>query len=105
MPLNKILDKAAESGEQLNLNLLGEAVLGEEEAKSRAERTLKLIQNPRVTYVSVKASSMVAQLNHWDIDGSVERLKSACARCIRLQQTAPTRSLSTWTWRSTTIST
>lgn len=34
--LNKILDKAAESGEQLNLNLLGEAVLGEEEAKSRA---------------------------------------------------------------------
>ncbi|MDU6592561.1 MAG: proline dehydrogenase family protein, partial [Corynebacterium sp.] len=73
--LNKILDKAAESGEQLNLNLLGEAVLGEEEAKSRAQRTLKLIQNPRVTYVSVKASSMVAQLNHWDIDGSVERLK------------------------------
>ncbi len=73
--LNKILDKAAESGEQLNLNLLGEAVLGEEEAKSRAERTLKLIQNPRVTYVSVKASSMVAQLNPWDIDGSVERLK------------------------------
>lgn len=73
--LNKILDKAAESGEQLNLNLLGEAVLGEEEAKSRAERTLKLIRNPRVTYVSVKASSMVAQLNQWDIDGSVERLK------------------------------
>ena len=73
--LNKTLDKAAESGEQLNLNLLGEAVLGEAEAKSRAERTLKLIQNPRVTYVSVKASSMVAQLNQWDIDGSVERLK------------------------------
>ena len=73
--LNKTLDKAAENGEQLNLNLLGEAVLGEDEARSRAERTLALIRNPRVTYVSVKASSMVAQINHWDIDGSVERLK------------------------------
>ncbi|APT93113.1 aldehyde dehydrogenase [Corynebacterium phocae] len=73
--LDDLLDKAKESGEQLNLNLLGEAVLGDAEARSRAERTLKLIQNPRVTYVSVKASSMVAQLNHWDIDGSVARLK------------------------------
>ncbi|HAT1280683.1 TPA: bifunctional proline dehydrogenase/L-glutamate gamma-semialdehyde dehydrogenase [Corynebacterium striatum] len=73
--LNKTLDKAAESGEQLNLNLLGEAVLGDDEARSRAERTLKLIKNPRVTYVSVKASSMVAQLNPWDIEGSLVRLK------------------------------
>ncbi len=73
--LNSMLDRAAESGEQLNLNLLGEAVLGEAEAKSRAQRTLDLINNPRVTYVSVKASSMVAQINHWDHDGSIARLK------------------------------
>ncbi|WP_018295684.1 bifunctional proline dehydrogenase/L-glutamate gamma-semialdehyde dehydrogenase [Corynebacterium lubricantis] len=73
--LNTVLDKAAASGEQLNLNLLGEAVLGEKEAADRAARTLALIENPRVTYVSVKASSMVAQLNPWDVEGSVERLK------------------------------
>src|SRR5699024_1690116 len=73
--LNKTLAKAAESGEQLILNLLGEAVLGEDEARSRAERTLPLIRNPQVTYVSVKASSMVAQLNPWDIEGSLRRLK------------------------------
>lgn len=73
--LNKTLDRAAESGEQLNLNLLGEAVLGEDEASSRAQRTLNLIRNPRVTYVSVKASSIVAQLNPWDIEGSLARLK------------------------------
>ncbi len=28
-----------------------------------------------MTYVSVKASSMVAQLNPWDIEGSLVRLK------------------------------
>ncbi|MCT2337744.1 bifunctional proline dehydrogenase/L-glutamate gamma-semialdehyde dehydrogenase [Corynebacterium sp. p3-SID1056] len=73
--LNGLLDRAAERGEELNLNLLGEAVLGEGEATDRAERTGALIRNPRVTYVSVKASSMVAQLNPWDFDGSVERVK------------------------------
>lgn len=73
--LNGLLDRAAERGEELNLNLLGEAVLGEGEATDRAERTLALIRNPRVTYVSVKASSMVAQLNPWDFAGSVERVK------------------------------
>ena len=73
--LNTTLDKAKESGEQLNLNLLGEMVLGEEEAQRRSKNILNLIRNPRVTYVSVKASSVVAQLNQWDIDGSVDRLK------------------------------
>ena len=73
--LNQTLDKAKESGEQLNLNLLGEMVLGEDEAKRRTDNILALIRNPRVTYVSVKASSVVAQINEWDIDGSVERLK------------------------------
>ena len=87
--LNKTLAKAAESGEQLNLNLLGEAVLGEDEARSRAERTLTLIRNPQVTYVSVKASSMVAQLNHWDIEGSLKRLKE---RLLPLYDEAAKRS-------------
>lgn len=73
--LNARLDEAKKEGFQLNLNLLGEAVLGEEEAKSRLNRTLELLKNPRVTYVSIKASSVCAQLNPWDIDGNTERLK------------------------------
>lgn len=75
--LQHLLDDAASKDIQLNLNLLGEAVLGNGEAANRAQRTIDLINNPRVTYVSVKASSLCAQLNHFDIDGSVERLKEA----------------------------
>lgn len=75
--LNTMLEKAEEEGNELNLNLLGEAVLGNDEAADRTRRTLDLIRNPRVTYVSVKASSLCAQLNPWDIDGSTERLKEA----------------------------
>ncbi|MFC5938161.1 proline dehydrogenase family protein [Corynebacterium choanae] len=74
--LNELLDRSAEQGFRLNLNLLGEAVLGEKEATKRLNSTIKLLQNPRVTYVSIKASSVCAQLNPWDIDGNIERLKN-----------------------------
>ena len=73
--LNKRLEEANAEGVQLNLNLLGEEVLGEKEAKDRTRRTIELIRNPNVTYVSVKASSLCSQLNHRDYDGSLKRLK------------------------------
>lgn len=74
-PLKKRLETARERGEQLNLNLLGEMVLGEAEAKDRTRRTIELINNPLVEYVSVKASSLCAKLQHWDHEGSLERLR------------------------------
>ncbi|MFV8394711.1 bifunctional proline dehydrogenase/L-glutamate gamma-semialdehyde dehydrogenase [Corynebacterium hindlerae] len=73
--LNKLLDEAAQQGVQLNLNLLGEAVLGEKESDKRLADTIELVKNPRVSYVSIKASSVAAQLNQWDMEGSLERLK------------------------------
>lgn len=73
--LNRLLDRSREQGFRLNLNLLGEAVLGEEEAKRRIQRTVDLLNNERVNYVSIKASSVCAQLNPWDVEGSIERLK------------------------------
>ncbi|GAB3939508.1 proline dehydrogenase family protein [Corynebacterium tapiri] len=75
--LNALLEDAASKGQQLNLNPLGEAVLGDGEASRRSEQTMEIINNPRVTYVSVKASSLCAQLNHYDEEGSLERLKEA----------------------------
>ncbi|MDU0478736.1 bifunctional proline dehydrogenase/L-glutamate gamma-semialdehyde dehydrogenase [Staphylococcus chromogenes] len=73
--LNKLLDEAQEQGIQLNLNLLGEAVLGEKESDKRLADTIALVKNPRVSYVSIKASSVAAQLNPWDMEGNLARLK------------------------------
>ncbi|WP_459612554.1 proline dehydrogenase family protein [Corynebacterium urogenitale] len=73
--LDEMLEKAKEDGFRLNLNLLGEAVLGEAEAQRRLDDIVELLKNPHVDYVSVKASSVVSQLNHWDIEGSTQRLK------------------------------
>ncbi|CAA9385434.1 MAG: Proline dehydrogenase / Delta-1-pyrroline-5-carboxylate dehydrogenase, partial [uncultured Quadrisphaera sp.] len=72
--LARHLAAARAQGFQLNLNLLGEAVLGEAEADRRLAATLALLQRDDVDYVSVKASSVASQLNPWDEDGSRERL-------------------------------
>lgn len=72
--LAKRLAETRAEGVQLNLNLLGEAVLGEEEAARRRERTAELLRRPDVDYVSVKATSVLAQLAPWDHEASLERL-------------------------------
>ncbi|WP_239066394.1 proline dehydrogenase family protein [Microbacterium hibisci] len=68
-----------ESGARLNLNLLGEAVLGEEEALRRLEGIHELIRRPDVDYVSVKVSAIASHISMWAfdevVDSVVERLR------------------------------
>jgi RHH-type proline utilization regulon transcriptional repressor/proline dehydrogenase/delta 1-pyrroline-5-carboxylate dehydrogenase len=66
--------RARREGFRLNLNLLGEAVLGEEEASRRLRRVTELVARPDVDYVSVKVSAVASQLSTWDTDGSVDRV-------------------------------
>ncbi|THJ66291.1 aldehyde dehydrogenase family protein [Arthrobacter echini] len=56
---------------QLNINLLGEAVLGEHEADRRLAGTVKLLERPDVDYVSIKVSSTVAPHPAWAFDEAV----------------------------------
>lgn len=72
--LREHLSRAHDDGFRLNINLLGEAVLGESEARSRAERTLALLNRDDVDYVSIKVSSLVSQISTWDTPGTVERV-------------------------------
>ncbi len=77
-------------GFRLNVNLLGEAVLGEREAQRRYDEAMWLLAQPSIDYVSVKLSSVVSQLNHWDHDGSrrrvIERLRPLLSKAA---QTSP----------------
>ena len=72
--LDKALAKLRSGGARLNLNLLGEAVLGDREANRRLERTQELLERDDVDYVSIKVSSVVAQLNSWAFDETVEQV-------------------------------
>ena len=72
--LGKQLGKLRAEGTRLNLNLLGEAVLGEAEAARRLVGTHKLLERPDVDYVSVKVSSIASQLSMWAFDDTVDRV-------------------------------
>ena len=61
-------------GFRLNVNLLGEAVLGEAEADRRHNEVLRLLEVPDIDYVSVKVSAVASQLNYWDFEGSLRRV-------------------------------
>ncbi|MDO8646290.1 MAG: bifunctional proline dehydrogenase/L-glutamate gamma-semialdehyde dehydrogenase [Candidatus Planktophila sp.] len=61
---------------RLNINVLGEAVLGDLEANARLSAISELISRPEVNYASVKISSIVSQLITIDHVGSVKRAAS-----------------------------
>ena len=68
------LARTRAEGYTLNVNLLGEAVLGKDEAAGRLARTIALVERADVDYVSIKVSSVAAQLVTWDLDGSRDRV-------------------------------
>jgi RHH-type proline utilization regulon transcriptional repressor/proline dehydrogenase/delta 1-pyrroline-5-carboxylate dehydrogenase len=61
-------------GAKLNVNLLGEAVLGEREAARRLEGTHELLARDDVDYVSIKVSSTVAPHSPWAFEADVEHV-------------------------------
>ncbi|WP_207455211.1 proline dehydrogenase family protein [Herbiconiux sp. SYSU D00978] len=71
-------------GIRLNVNLLGEAVLGKREAARRLEGTHRLLARDDVDYVSIKVSAAVAPHNPWAfehaVDDIVEQLAPLFAR-------------------------
>ena len=74
--LTKYLRRKSKENVDINLNLLGEAVLGEEEADTRFNELLNLMDLDEVNYISVKISAIVSQIIPADIDGSCERVAS-----------------------------
>ena len=69
--LGPAIAKIKKSDVSLNINLLGEAILGQHEAERRLAGTHKLLARPDVDYVSIKVSSTVAPHNHWAFDEAV----------------------------------
>lgn len=69
------VERRRSEGTRLNLNQLGEAILGEEEAGRRLEAYLKLLARDEVEYISVKISSVFSQINLIAFEHTVEQIK------------------------------
>lgn len=59
----------------MNINHLGEAVLGEEEAGYRLKTYTDDLHNPEIEYISVKISTIYSQINSLAFEHSVKILK------------------------------
>lgn len=74
---------------RLNINLLGEAILGEEEAARRLEGTRRLLLRDDVDYVSIKVSATVAPHSPWAFDEAVTHAIEALTPLFRIAAQAP----------------
>ncbi len=81
--LRRYLQKRRQSGTRLNLNQLGEAILGEAEAERRMNAYLSLLARPDVEYISVKVSSIFSQINLVAYRQTVELVKDRLRRLYR----------------------
>lgn len=62
-PLSKHLSARQAEGVRMNVNFLGEAMLGEHEAQRRLETYLAALQMPEIECVSVKISTLYSQIS------------------------------------------
>ncbi|MFM8530160.1 MAG: bifunctional proline dehydrogenase/L-glutamate gamma-semialdehyde dehydrogenase [Ilumatobacteraceae bacterium] len=90
--LGKAIAKIRKQGVKLNVNLLGEAILGEGEAARRLAGTAALLAREDVDYVSIKVSTTVAPHNHWAFDQAIDHIVGTLTPLYRQAARAvPTR--------------
>ncbi|MGA1939724.1 proline dehydrogenase family protein [Arcobacter sp. YIC-310] len=88
-PFNKHLKMRKSEGTRVNVNLIGEVVLGEEEAQERIEKYLKALENPNIDYISIKISTIYSQINPLNFEGTVQTLVQKLTRIYEQAQKYP----------------
>ena len=77
------LQKRKNKGLRVNINHIGEEVLGEDEARTRLNMYIRDLKNPAIEYVSVKISTLFSQLNPLAFDHCVSILAERLAQLYR----------------------
>ncbi len=77
------LKRRKAEGVRMNINHLGEAVLGEEEAGHRLSAYLTDLADPNIEYISVKISTIFSQINPLDFEATVDVIVRRLSRLYR----------------------
>lgn len=83
--LSKHIQKRRQDGVHINLNRLGEAILGEGEVNRRINRYLSDLANPEIEYLSIKISTLFSQIS---LIGREETLSILIARLKSIYRAA-----------------
>ena len=78
------MKKRKAEGLRLNINHLGEAILGEGEAKKRLETYLSDLANPDIEYISIKISTIYSQINLLSWFKSVDKISDKLRELYRV---------------------
>ena len=82
--LNAHLQKRKAEGTRVNINMIGEIVLGDKEAQERIEKYVDILTNPNIDYMSIKISTLFSQINPISYENTinefVERLSKIFAQ-------------------------
>lgn len=89
--LGQSIARIRKRGAGLNINLLGEAVLGRAEAARRLKGTQRLLARPDVDYVSIKVSATVPPHSPWAFDEAVDQIAQNLLPLFTQAATAPTK--------------
>jgi RHH-type proline utilization regulon transcriptional repressor/proline dehydrogenase/delta 1-pyrroline-5-carboxylate dehydrogenase len=82
--LGRAISRIRRRDVRLNVNLLGEAVLGKKEATRRLRETERLLSRDDVDYVSIKVSAAVEPHNPWAFDEAVDDIVERLTPLFRL---------------------
>ncbi|GAS98059.1 delta-1-pyrroline-5-carboxylate dehydrogenase/L-proline dehydrogenase [Mycolicibacterium canariasense] len=88
--LGRSIARIRRRGVALNINLLGEAVLGQAEAARRLNGTERLLGRSDVDYVSIKVSATVPPHSPWAFDEAVDHIEASLLPLFTLAATSPT---------------
>jgi len=83
-PLHAHLEKRKDQGVRMNINHLGEAVLGEDEARRRLDTYIRDMQDPEIEYISVKISTLYSQISSLAFEHTVELMVERLSELIRV---------------------
>ena len=84
--ITRHLARRSSNGSRTNVNILGEAILGKDEAEHRLELIRKALLRPDVNYVSVKISAICAHISPLAFDATVDAVSVALRRLYRLAE-------------------
>lgn len=77
------LQKRKMENVRVNINHLGEAVLGEEEARFRLQSYLEALREPEIEYISVKISTIFSQIQPLAFEYTINTLKDRLSQLYR----------------------
>lgn len=81
--LEAFLQKRKNQGIRININHIGEVVLGEEDAAYRLKMYLEDLQNPLIEFISIKISTILSQIQTLAFEHTVDILKTRLSELYR----------------------